>query len=175
MTMTPSLRKFTLTAHVTCSVGSLGAVAGFLVLAVTGQASQDVQMVRATYLAMELIAWFAIVPLVFASLLTGLVQSLGTTWGLFRHYWVVVKFLLTVLTIIILLLQMEGISYMADVAAETILFSADLRGLRSSFVIHAAGGLLVLLIAVVLSLYKPRGMTRYGWRKEHERRALSQP
>jgi hypothetical protein len=95
MIMAPRLRKFTLTAHVAFSVGWLGAVAGFLALAVAGLTSQDAQTVRAAYLAMELTAWFVIAPLSLASLLTGLVQSLGTTWGLFRHYWVVAKLLTT--------------------------------------------------------------------------------
>ena len=174
MTLTPRLRKVALTAHVACSVGSLGAVAGFLALAIAGLTSQDTQMVRAAYLAMELTAWFVIVPLVLGSLVTGLVQALGTTWGLFRQYWVLVKLLLTVLVTIVLLLQMGLISYTAGVAAETILSDADLRGARRSLVIHAGGGLLVLLLPVALSLYKPRGLTRYGWRKQHEQRALSQ-
>ncbi|TIL81384.1 MAG: hypothetical protein E5Y81_02780 [Mesorhizobium sp.] len=168
MIMTPGLRKFALTAHVTSSVGTLGAVAGFLALAVAGLNSVDSQMVRAAYLAMELTAWYVIVPLALASLLTGLVQSLGTPWGLLRHYWVVTKLLLTVLVTIVLLLQMELIGYLADVSAETMLSSADLRVLRMSPMIHAAGGLLVLLVPVVLSLYKPRGLTPYGWRKQHE-------
>jgi hypothetical protein len=175
MTMTPRLRKLALTAHVMSAVGSLGSVAVFLALAVAGLTSQDAQMVRAAYLAMEFTAWYVIVPLAFASLLTGLVQSLGTQWGLFRHYWVLAKLLLTVLTIIVLLLQMEGISYMAGVAAETTLSGADLLGLRRSLRFHAAGGLLVLLVTTTMSVYKPRGMTRYGWRKQHEQRALSQP
>ena len=132
-------------------------------------------MVRAAYLAMELTAWFVIVPLSFASLLTGLVQSLGTTWGLFRHYWVLAKLLLTVLATIVLLLQMESISYIAGVAAETTLSSADLREARISLVVHAGGGLLVLLVPMILSVYKPRGMTRYGRRKQHERRTESHP
>ena len=132
-------------------------------------------MVRAAYLAMDLTAWFVIVPLVLAALLTGPIQSLSTTWGLFRHYWVLMKLLLTFLITIVLLLQMELISYLASVAAETTLSSADLRALRRSPVLHAAGGLLVLLVPVALSLYKPRGMTRYGWRKQHEQRTLPQP
>ncbi|WP_287249226.1 hypothetical protein [Mesorhizobium sp.] len=113
MIMTPGLRKFTLTVHVTSSVGTLGAVAGFLALAVAGLASEDSQMVSAAYLAMELIAWYVIVPLVLASLVTGLVQSLGTPWGLFRHYWVLTKLLLNVLVTIVLLLQLELIGYLA--------------------------------------------------------------
>lgn len=167
MTMTPGLRKFALTAHITFSVGWLGAVAGFLALAVAGLTSQDAQMVRAAYFAMELTAWFVIVPLALASLLTGLVQSLGNTWGLFQHYWVLVKFLLTVFAVIVLLLKLEPISYIAGVTGETTLSSTDFHEARSSLVAHAAGGLLVLLVTTTLATYKPWGMTRYGARKQH--------
>jgi predicted small integral membrane protein len=77
MTMTSGFRKFALTAHVTLSIGLLGSIAAFLALAVAGLVSQNTEMVRAAYPAMELIARFVIVPLAFASLLTGLIQSLG--------------------------------------------------------------------------------------------------
>lgn len=167
MTMTPRLRKFALTAHITSSVGWLGAGAGFLALAVSGLTSQDDQMVRAAYLAMELTGWFVIAPLSLASLLTGLVQSLGTEWGLFRHYWILVKLLITILATILLLVHMQPISYTAGVAAETTLSSADLGGLRIQLVADAGAALLVLLVATTLSVYKPQGMTPYGWRKQH--------
>ena len=170
MIMTPGLRKFALCAHVTSSVGTLGAVAGFLALAIAGLVSQNTQTARSAYPAMKVTAWFVIVPLAFASLLTGVIQSLGTPWGLFRHYWVLAKLVLTVVVTLVLLLQLELIGYLADASSETSFSSADLRGLRMSPVIHAAGGLLVLLVPVALSLYKPRGMTRYGWRRQHEGR-----
>ncbi|MBX4863728.1 hypothetical protein HJA86_28005 [Rhizobium bangladeshense] len=173
MIMAPGFRKIALVTHIVSSVGSLGAVAGFLALAVVGLTSQDAQVMRSLYVAMEVIAWFVVLPLVLASLLTGLVQSLGTTWGLFRHYWVLVKLLLTLFTLIVLLLQMEGISYMATASAETTLLTTDLLGLRRSLAIHAAGGLLVLLATTMLSVYKPHGMTRYGWRKHQERQRRS--
>ena|SRR5882724_6857840 len=174
MIMAPSLRKFALTIHVTCSLGLLGAVASFLALAVAGLTSQDDQMVRAAYQAMELIARFVIVALAFASLLTGLIQSVGTLWGLFRHYWVVVKFLLTVFATIILLAKMELIGQAARLSAETTLPRADLSAAGIQLLVHAAGGLLVLLVPAVLSIYKPSGMTRYGWRKQYEQPMLSQ-
>lgn len=175
MTMTSGPRKFALAAHITSSVGLLGAIAAFLALAVAGLTSQDAQMVRAAYLAMELTARFVIVPLAFASLLTGLIQSLGTPWGLFRHYWVLLKLLLTVFATIVLLVQLELIGYAARLAAETTLSRADLRAAGIQLVVHAAGGLLVLLVPAVLSVYKPPGTTRYGRRKQHEQRALPQP
>ena len=166
MTMTAGLRKFALTTHITSSVGWLGSVAGFLALAIAGVSSQHAQTVRAAYLAMHLTTWFVIVPLSLASLLTGLVQSLGTTWGLFRHYWVVTKLLLTVLATLILLLHTQSIHHVAAVAAETTLSSTDLRQLRIQLVGDAAAALFVLLVTTTLSVYKPWGMTPYGLRKQ---------
>ena len=165
MAMPPPLRKFALTAHVTTTVGWLGAVVVFLALAVVGLTSQDAQTVRGAYLVMEPAAWFVLVPLAFASLLTGIVQSLGTMWGLFRHYWVLFKLLITVFATIVLLIYMQTFSFMAGVAADP---SADLGVVRNaSPALHAALGLLVLLVATVLAVYKPRGRTRYG---QHKRR-----
>ena len=172
MIMTPGVRKFVLTAHVTSSVGWLGAVVGYLVLVVAAVTSQDAQRVRGAWIAMELTGWYAIVPLALASVLTGLVNALGTPWGLFRHYWVLVKSLLTVFATIILLLHMPTVSYFAGVAAET--DSANLGGLGGEL-LHAGGGLLVLLVTTTLSVYKPRGMTPYGRRKQHEQRTVSPP
>ncbi len=174
--MTPGLRKFVLTAHVTFAVGWLGAVAGFLALAIAGLTSQDVQMVRSAYLAMELIAGFVIVPLSFAPLLTGPVLSLGTPWGLFRHYWILAKLLITILCTIIMQVHMQPISYLAGVAAtQTTLFSADVHRMQVEMVVASGAALLALLVNTTLSVYKPRGMTPYGWRKQDEQRAVSQP
>jgi len=173
MTMTPGLRKLALIAHITCSVGWLGADAGFLALALIGLTSQDVQLVRGTYLAMGVIAWFVIVPLALAALLTGLVQALGTRWGLFRHYWVLVKFLIALFALTVLLIHTQPISHVAAAAAETTFAGADLRQMRLQLVVAAAAGLLVLLVEMTLAVYKPRGLSPYGWRKQQEQRRRS--
>jgi hypothetical protein len=131
-------------------------------------------MVRAAYLSMELMGWFVIVPFSLAALLTGLVQSLGTPWGLFRHYWILVKFLLTSAGTIVLLLHMPAVRHMAELAAEATFSSADFRALGIQLMVHAAGGLLVLLAATTLSVYKPWGLTAYGRRKQYGRRTVSQ-
>ena len=162
MMMTPQLRKFALTAHVTSSVGWFGAVAGFLALALTGLAGRDAQRAQAAYLAMESISWLVIVPLSLASLVTGIAQALGTPWGLFRHYWVVIKLLMTVLATAVLLLHLQPIRWMSGVDASTILSSQEVRDVRLQLVIDASAAVLVLLVATTLSIYKPRGQTRYG-------------
>jgi hypothetical protein len=160
MTMAPGLRKLALTAHVSSSVGWLGAIAAFLALAIVGQTRQDAQVVRTAYLGMGWIGWSILVPLSFASLLTGLVQSLGTEWGLFRHYWILAKLLINVLANIVLLLFMQRLG-------------SDFSG-SDAPLIHASAALLLLLVATILSVYKPRGIAPYGWRKQQERRQQSQ-
>ncbi|MBY3225387.1 hypothetical protein [Rhizobium laguerreae] len=170
MIMPQGIRKVALVVHVVSSVGSLGAVAAFLALAIIGLAGQDDRLVRSTYVAADVIARVVIVPLVMASFLSGLVQSLGTTWGLFRHYWVLVKFLLNLLVVVVLLLQVKGIVYLGVASLESTMSNSDQLDLRRSPVIHAAGGLVVLLVTTALSVYKPRGMTRYGWRRHHRPR-----
>jgi len=169
MSWTTSIRKLALTAHITASVGWIGAVLAFLPLAVAGVISKDGETVRGVYLVMELIGWYALVPLAVASLLTGLVQSLVTPWGLLRHYWVVFKLLITVVATIVLVTYMETLSLLADSVAA----GGDLGLLRSpGTVLHAGIGLLLLLVATVLAVYKPRGVTRYG-KRQHEQGALA--
>jgi len=169
MTLTPGLRKLVLAAHVTVSVGWLGAVVAVLSLTVAGLAGQAAHLVRAVYLAAEPITVFAVVPLAIASLVTGLISSLGTPWGLFRHYWVVFKLVLTVLATVVLLQFLGTARHFADVAAGA--DPVDASGLWS-YLLHAGGGLLVLLATTVLGIYKPRGLTPYGWRKQQAQRAL---
>jgi hypothetical protein len=163
MPMSPRLRKLALTAHVTCSVGWLGAVLVYIVLAITGIASRDVEMSRAAYLTLETIGWFVVVPCSFAALVTGLIQSLGTEWGLLRHYWIIAKLAITTIGTIILLAHMPAIGRMSGIASDAMAFGdAKLGHLPIQLVVHATGGLALLITATTLSIYKPWGKTRYG-------------
>jgi hypothetical protein len=167
--MKPRIRKFLLTAHVTSSVGWVGAALAYLSLAVAGLTSHEPPTVRGAFLCMELIGWFIIVPLSLLALSTGLIQSLATDWGLFRHYWILAKFVITIVGTTVLLLHLPSVSHMAGLAPDPKLFSAAFAASpQATFVIHAAGGSLLLLIATVLSIYKPWGLTPYG-------RGLSSP
>jgi poly-beta-hydroxyalkanoate depolymerase len=160
MTVTPRVRRLALTAHIACSVGWLGAVAAFLALAIVALTSEDGQTVRGAYLVMKPAAWLVLAPLAFGSLLTGLVQALVTTWGLFRHYWVVFKLLINVVATFFLLLYMETFSSMAHIAGDA---RVDLEEVRNpSPALHAAVALILLLVATTLAVFKPRGVTPFG-------------
>jgi hypothetical protein len=171
--MTPGVRRLALVAHVGCSVGWLGAVLTSVVIAVAGVTEQDGTVARAAYLILEVIGWYALIPLSLASLVTGLIQSLGTTWGLLRHYWVIVKLLMNLVATGVLLLYMQTLSYLAQLA-RTAITAADLDRLRSpSPDVHAAAAVTLLTVALILSIYKPRGLTVYGQHTQRRQRAAA--
>ena len=170
--MTSGVRRLVLSAHLTVSIGWTGAVAAYLTLDVTVATSQDAEVVRAAWIAMGAITSRAIVPLAVCSLLTGIVMALGTRWGLFRHWWVLISLTLTVFATVVLLSESGSIGRAAAVAAEPATPEHALRGLSSTLP-HSIGGIAVLLIIQALNIYKPQGLTRYGWRKQQEaQRAL---
>ncbi len=164
MNMSPPMRKFALAAHVTTSVGWIGAVLAFLALALGGLLGTDDQLVRSAYITMAWIAWFVIVPLALASFATGVVSSLGTGWGLLRHYWVLIKLLITVGATAVLIVYMQPINLLAAAATSGSLLPEH-RDPRVLMVVASAAALIALLLLMALSIYKPKGMTKYGWQK----------
>lgn len=169
MTSQP-LRKFLLLCHVVTSVGWFGAAAAYAGLVFAALWTSNAQEARAAFLSIEPIMWFAIVPLALASLLTGLIQSLATPWGLVRHYWVIYKLALTLFAITILLLNTRRIATLVQAARTA--DASDFSGMKGQ-IVHASLGMLVLLLTTMLGVYKPKGVTRYGWRKQHERKAAA--
>ena len=107
-------------------------------------------------------AWLVLVPLAHASLLSGIALSLGTPWGLFRHYWVVLKLAITLFSTVILLIYMGTFRQMAGVAADPVVQLGLIR--NPSPVVHAVLALILLLIATWLAVYKPFGVTPYARR-----------
>jgi hypothetical protein len=170
MYIAPRSRKLTLLAHIAFSVGWFGAVIPYIALTITGLISRDAQTVRTAYLALDLIGWFVIVPLSIAALVSGLVQSLGTQWGLLRHWWIVAKLALTVVAMLILIAHMRDVSRAAHLAKEMLAFNPHFR----PELVHSIGGLLVVLAAMVLSVFKPWGLTSYGRRQTFELPSRSQ-
>lgn len=169
MQMSPAIRKLMLTVHVTSSVGWLGSIAAYIALNVPIYTGADEQTVRAAYLMMDPVLRYALIPLAAAALVTGIVQALGTPWGLFRHYWVTISLVLTTFAFVILVLHLPAVEEMVAVAADP---TGDVDQLGGDL-FHAVGGLVVLLVPLALNIYKPRGMTRYGWRRAQDRRTTS--
>ena len=167
----PYWRKLSLTAHVMSSVGWLGAVAAFFALALVGLSKSEAQIIRSAYVATESVTWLVIVPLAFASLVSGLLVSLTTPWGLFRHYWVLVKLILSVLATTLLLVHTRPIGMLADAARGAAFDDPSVSSMQLQLVIDAAAAIAALMVNVILSVFKPQGMTAYGWRKSRAERS----
>lgn len=167
MLMGTKARKLALTAHIVASLGWMGAVAAFVVLDITTMPSSNVALLRAAYIGMDLMTRYAIVPLAFAALVSGIIMSLGTKWGLFRHWWVVLSLVLTVGATFVLMVQVPLIAHRAAMAADPATTDSELQAM-GNLLLHSIGGAVVLLVITVLNVYKPRGLTRYGWRKQQE-------
>lgn len=159
MQMSPPLRRFALTAHITSSVGWMGAVACFLALAIAGLTSQQPERVQAAYLAMEMVCWAVIVPLSLLSPATGIAQSLWTPWGLFKHYWVAVKLVVSLPCTAILLLHMLPIAKLAAAAFQGALAADAMHDLRVQLIADSAVAIVALLFTTALAIYKPGGLT----------------
>ncbi len=158
MTLGPLLRKGVLVLHITASVGWLGAIGAFLVLAVAAATGDGEETLPGLLESMRLIAWVAILPLSLASLVTGTLSALTSGWGLVRHYWVLVKLALNAIAVTFLMGYLPSL----DLAAQR----ASLPGAPDAaslggwmHVVHAAAAGAAVLAAAVLSVYKPRGAT----------------
>ena len=168
MTFPPPVRKAALAVHLTVSVGWVGAAGSYVALAVAAARSDDAELIRGSWSAMELIGWYVLVPAAIATVLTGVLLALGTRWGLFRHYWVLVSLGMTVAATAVLILHMPDVSALQARASRT--SASELEAIGSDLG-HSTLGLLLLLVILALNVYKPRGLTRRGWRLQQQRPA----
>lgn len=160
--MSPGVRKHVLIVHVLYSVGWTGAVAAFLALAIMGFTTSDSRLVGGIYASLRGLVWYVIVPLSVLSLVTGVVQALGTPWGLFRHYWVVAKLLLTIGATVLLLVHTQVVDRAAtDALTAGVTGGAGIDAVRLQLIVDAAAALIVLVLITVLAIVKPRGRTPF--------------
>jgi hypothetical protein len=155
-----------LAAQVAVSVGWFGLVAAMLVLSINAATAQAVGASGAAYALIDDVSGTLIAPspasFSIASLLTGVVLALGTRWGLFEHYWIQTKPLLTVVVIL------SG-TFLVDRWIQQA--SAIPEGSPPMLLIYASVvHLLMLGAATLISAYEPWGATRRGRRDAKQRR-----
>ncbi|HET6859811.1 MAG TPA: DUF2269 domain-containing protein [Streptomyces sp.] len=147
-------RRAILVAHVTVSVAWLGLTVGLLALGVTAYTTASASTTQAAYSAMKVFSDWLLVPVALLSLVTGLVLSLGTPWGLAKHRWVWTKFWLTLVT-----------GAATIFALRPSINVAALEGVPDSSLIAAptvASAAYFFMTAI--SVLKPWGLTRRGRR-----------
>lgn len=159
--LSPRLRKFFLTLHVGTSVGWLGASMGMVVLSVTGLVTRNPELRHHAYAFMHIFDLTIVIPLVVLSIVTGLVVSFGTPWGLIRYWWVLVKFVLA-LGIVAFAGVRENFWVRGLVARTAEDRGADLGGVDFWLTVCMVAFCVALWTATTLSIYKPWGKTKWG-------------
>ncbi|MFE5025439.1 DUF2269 domain-containing protein [Streptomyces sp. NPDC056656] len=161
-------RRATLVAHVTSSACWLGLTLGLLALAVTAITTGSDPMVEAACRAMKVFTDWLVIPLALFTLLSGLLLSLGTPWGLARHRWVYVKFWLTLATTAASIFALRpGV----NAAVATVMAGTPLPQ-PSDLVAGPIVSLAAHLFMTVISVLKPWGLTRRGRKRHAARKAV---
>jgi hypothetical protein len=154
MTISPAWRKTLLTVHVATAVGWLGSDFVMLALGISGLSGADTDVV---YPAMYLVARVVFAPLSFVVLAVAVLNGLLTPWGLFRWWWVVVKLaLVTVMVVLVVVSLLPGLAQAADLRGALAL------GDRVNMVVAPSVSTTMMLVATVLSTFKPWGRTPWS-------------
>ncbi|TCP52943.1 hypothetical protein EV191_1054 [Tamaricihabitans halophyticus] len=146
-------------AHVLLSVGWVGLSATSLVLAVVTFGQSNTAIRRGVFEFVELLSVVLGRPAAIGALVTGLVLSFGTKWGLFRYYWVLIKFVLLIVMVAAAIVLTPG--FVADgIAHAGQPGSAELATAQWGIVLLPIGHLVGLVVSTLLSVYKPGGRIR---------------
>ncbi|MFG3554869.1 hypothetical protein ACGGAQ_10785 [Micromonospora sp. NPDC047557] len=147
--ISPTTRKALLTLHIITSVGWLGADLVLLTLGIAAQRGADPAVV---YPVAGLVGTVLFAPLSVLVWLVGVASALLTPWGLVRYRWVLVKLVITTVMVgLVLFLLTPNLRHASALGAA--LPARD----RADLVIAPAVSTSLMIIATVLSTYKPWG------------------
>ncbi|MCF3118484.1 DUF2269 domain-containing protein [Streptomyces arenae] len=164
MKLSRPARRATLVVHVVGAAGWLGLTLGLLALALTAITTESPTSIEAAVRSMKVFTDWLVLPLALLTLLSGLLLSLGTPWGLARHRWVYAKFWLTLATTAASAFSLRpGINATAATVA-----AGDPLTDPSGLIAGPIVSLSAYVFMTVISVLKPWGLTRRGRKQRGE-------
>lgn len=94
-------KKWLLLVHLIFSSIMLGGAVIFLVLSIVAASTADESVYSACYTVMHVLSQTSVRASTIGTIVTGVLLSVGTHWGLFRYYWVIAKEVLTLVAIVV--------------------------------------------------------------------------
>lgn len=166
--MTLPVRKSVMVLHAVAGIGWMGVDIALLALLITARTTTNPALVVSGFNAIGIIVPVAVPPLSLLILLTGILQGLGTPWGLVRYWWVLVKLILSLMmTVLVFVSLLPGIREMivlADTTVSADALRASLGSLPNTLMFPPIVSFLMLGTAAILSIFKPWGRT--PWSRE---------
>jgi len=147
--------------HVGIGVGWLGLSLGMLTLSLTGLLTSSAAVRHAAYEIFHIFDLAIVIPSVVLTIVTGLVLSLGTPWGLIKYRWVLAKFMISLSIPATAVIQSK---WVRELAARTVDPAAEPGTLGVLLTVVVGCYSVLLWTATALSILKPWGRTRWGHR-----------
>lgn len=154
-------KKWLLSLHILFAAIMLGTSVTFLILSITAVSTKDSGLVLSCYKAMHVLSETSVRASVIGTIVTGILLSLWTHWGLVKYYWIIAKEVLTLVAVILgpigmYIWTLQGISLLTDVGVEGANQGAYVVNTISLFI--GIGLQIISLIAMyLLSVFKPWG------------------
>lgn len=159
--ITNTQKKALLTVHLLFASIMLGVMVTFLVLSIAAATTSNPAVFEACYAVMLVLAGSSVRASTIGTVVTGVLLSVLTHWGLLKYYWIIAKELLTVAAIGI---GFVGI-YVWSLKAADLSGGVGLNALHNpEFLanrLYLVAGIVCQLVSLValfaLSVYKPWG------------------
>jgi hypothetical protein len=162
--LSPKARKGVLIVHLAGSIGWLGADIGLLVLAVTAMTTGSPGLGHGAVVAAALLATWASGPLALLALLSGILLSLTTRWGLVRYWWTTVSLVLTLAAAAAVNLalgpMLRGFEVSVLAARPDAPVAVAMGSAPAHLFVPPCVAFVLLTFITIINVYKPWGRTR---------------
>jgi uncharacterized membrane protein len=164
--LTVSQKKWLLAIHIMFAGIMLGGAATTVILSITAMNTASAQVLQACYTIMHLLSKTSVRVSTIGTVVTGILLSVLTNWGLFRYYWIIVKEILTLLSIGIGIVgfyywSLEGLTLVTSEGLDALqnpAFTVNHIQLWIGIVLQ----ILSLTSMTVISVFKPWGRRQTG-------------
>lgn len=164
--LNPAARKTILVLHIVSGIGWMGIDMALFALLLTGRTTNDATLVVSSFNAIRIIVPAAVPALSISILVTGLILGLGTPWGLFRYWWVLIKLMLsTIMTVLVFVALVPGVNEIAGLDLTTTsadAVRASLGSVPDDLMYPPIVSFSMLGIAAILSVFKPWKFTPWS-------------
>ncbi len=154
-------KSFLVAIHVIAVASWIGGTLGMMLLGLYLQNAANGEQLAYTLVSMEVIDENLLKYPALLSLLTGIMLSVWTQWGLVKYYWVMMKLVLTIMTILIGIFFLNdwtaSLAEMVEKMGFSTLQNPDFQKTWLSMIITASFNLICLVLMVFLTYFKPFG------------------
>ena len=152
-------RNWLLSPHIATGGLWFGTALCSVALAVSIVLLNPVDEIHGINLARNFLGQYIIVPAAVFSVITGVLLCSFTSWGLFKHYWVIAKQLATLLLIMLgsiwLGSMTKEMTALSEVGRSQVLQNPDYLSLQNTVTLGGALQTLALLAVIIVSTVKP--------------------